>query len=78
LKTLFFVRDAERAVAEMARVLKPGGWLVIGELGRWSLWAVGRRMVRYALRYVHLAALGGLRNKSRGLDTSPNLLTCAG
>jgi 2-polyprenyl-3-methyl-5-hydroxy-6-metoxy-1,4-benzoquinol methylase len=41
---LCFVQDAERAVAEMARVLKPGGRLVIGELGRWSLWAVHRRV----------------------------------
>lgn len=41
---LCFVRDAERAVAEMARVLKPGGRLVIGELGRWSLWAAYRRL----------------------------------
>jgi ubiquinone biosynthesis O-methyltransferase len=41
---LCFVRDAERAVAEMARVLKPGGQLVIGELGRWSLWAAYRRV----------------------------------
>jgi ubiquinone/menaquinone biosynthesis C-methylase UbiE len=41
---LCFVRDAERAVAEMARVLKPGGRVVIGELGRWSLWAAHRRI----------------------------------
>lgn len=41
---LCFVRDAERAVSEMARVLKPGGRLVIGELGRWSLWAAYRRI----------------------------------
>ena len=41
---LCFVRDAERAIAEMARVLKPGGRLVIGELGRWSLWAAHRRI----------------------------------
>jgi SAM-dependent methyltransferase len=41
---LCFVQDAERAVVEIARVLKPGGRLVIGELGRWSLWAAYRRI----------------------------------
>jgi SAM-dependent methyltransferase len=41
---LCFIPDAGRAVAEMARVLKPGGRLVIGELGRWSLWAARRRI----------------------------------
>ncbi|MGB9113828.1 class I SAM-dependent methyltransferase [Bradyrhizobium sp.] len=41
---LCFVQDAEHAVTEIARVLKPEGRLVIGELGRWSLWAAQRRM----------------------------------
>jgi ubiquinone biosynthesis O-methyltransferase len=41
---LCFVQDAERAVTEIARVLKPDGRLVVGELGRWSLWAAQRRM----------------------------------
>lgn len=41
---LCFVDDAERAVREMARVLRPGGRLVIGELGRWSIWAALRRV----------------------------------
>lgn len=41
---LCFVQDAEHAVKEIARVLKPGGRLVIGELGRWSLWAAQRRI----------------------------------
>jgi SAM-dependent methyltransferase/nucleoside phosphorylase len=41
---LCFVPDAEHAVREMARVLRPGGRLVIGELGRWNLWAAKRRI----------------------------------
>lgn len=41
---LCFVEDADRAVAEMARVLKPGGRLVLGELGKLSLWAAIRRI----------------------------------
>jgi len=41
---LCFVRDPGPAIAEMNRVLKPGGRLVIGELGRWSLWAAHRRI----------------------------------
>lgn len=41
---LCFVRNAERAIAEIARVLKPDGHLVIGELARWNLWAVHRRV----------------------------------
>ena len=41
---LCLVPDDARAVAEMARVLKPGGVLLVGELGRWSLWAGWRRL----------------------------------
>ncbi len=41
---LCFVEHAEQSVAEMARVLKPGGRLIIGELGRWSLFAAHRRI----------------------------------
>jgi ubiquinone/menaquinone biosynthesis C-methylase UbiE len=41
---LCFVPHVERALLEMARVLKPGGRLVIGELGRYSLWATKRRI----------------------------------
>jgi len=41
---LCFIEDIERAVQEMARVLRPGGRLVLGELGRYSLWATKRRV----------------------------------
>lgn len=41
---LCFVAEPARLFAEAARVLRPGGVLVIGELGRWSLWAAGRRI----------------------------------
>lgn len=43
---LCFLDDAEarRSLREIARVLGPGGRLVIGELGRWSVWAARRRL----------------------------------
>lgn len=39
---LCFVDDATDVFAETARVLRPGGRLVIGELGKWSSWALQR------------------------------------
>ena len=41
---LCVVADGAAAVREAARVLRPGGRLVIGELGRWSVWAARRRV----------------------------------
>lgn len=41
---LCFAANAGLAVREMARVLAPGGRLVLGELGRFSVWAAERRI----------------------------------
>jgi SAM-dependent methyltransferase len=41
---LCFIPDAGRALAEMVRVLRPDGRLVVGDLGRWNLWAADRRV----------------------------------
>jgi ubiquinone/menaquinone biosynthesis C-methylase UbiE len=41
---LCFAKDAAPVFREMARVLRPGGQLVIGELGKWSTWAATRRL----------------------------------
>jgi len=42
--TLCFSDDLRQPIREMVRVLKPGGRLILGELGRWSLWAAQRRV----------------------------------
>jgi SAM-dependent methyltransferase len=41
---LCFVRNTGQAMSEIARVLQPGGRVVIGELGRWNSWAAFRRV----------------------------------
>jgi len=42
--TLCFVDDPRPTIGEIVRVLKPGGRLILGELGRWNLWAAQRRV----------------------------------
>jgi len=44
ITVLCFVPDPRAAVKEIARVLAPGGKLVLGELARFSVWAARRRM----------------------------------
>jgi ubiquinone/menaquinone biosynthesis C-methylase UbiE len=44
ITVLAFIPKPEIALGEIARVLKPGGRLVIGDLGKWSLWAASRRI----------------------------------
>jgi len=41
---LCFVEEPRAALRELARVLAPGGRLVLGELARWSSWGAMRRV----------------------------------
>jgi SAM-dependent methyltransferase len=49
----------------MARVLRPGGRLVLGELGRWSAWAATRRLKGWlgasTWKAAHFRSAGALR-----------------
>jgi len=42
--SLCFVPHPDQAVAEMRRVIAPDGRVVLGELNRWSSWALVRRL----------------------------------
>jgi SAM-dependent methyltransferase len=44
ITVLAFMPKPGLALAEIARVLRPGGRLVLGDLGKWSSWAAFRRI----------------------------------
>lgn len=67
---LCFVADTTTAFREMARVLRPGGRLVVGELGRHNAWAASRRVRGWlgsrTWRAAHFWTRGELRRHLRG------------
>lgn len=62
---LCFVREPLQVMREVRRVLRPGGSFVIGELGRYSSWALLRRVRGWlgssTWREAHFWTLGELR-----------------
>jgi len=71
---LCLIPDADTAVREIARVLKPGGRLVIGELGRWNLWAAWRRIRGWfgsrTWRHARFRTVNELRALAEGANLS--------
>jgi SAM-dependent methyltransferase len=62
---LCFAAVPEEVLREVARVLRPGGRLILGELNRWSLWALQRRLeglIRPTVyRQAHFRSINELR-----------------
>jgi len=75
---LCFVADAAPVFDELARVLRPGGRLVIGELNKWSSWAAARRLRAWLgsplWRKARFRTAGELRALARGAGLQPAAL----
>lgn len=44
ITVLTFIADVDAAIRELARVLRPDGRLIVGDLNKWSIWAARRRI----------------------------------
>ncbi|WP_287958630.1 class I SAM-dependent methyltransferase [Filomicrobium sp.] len=73
---LCFIPDAEQSIAEMARVLRPGGRLIVGELGRWNVWAAQRRIQGWMGNSVWRDAYFRTASELRRLVTRHGLTAC--
>ncbi|MGD9471174.1 MAG: class I SAM-dependent methyltransferase [Novosphingobium sp.] len=69
---LCFIDKPDMAVAEMARVLRPGGAIILGELGKTNVWAPVRRIkgwlgspVWRAARFRNAAELQGFLTRQK-------------
>ncbi|MBI2073209.1 MAG: methyltransferase domain-containing protein [Gemmatimonadetes bacterium] len=71
--TVLCVADRPAAIVrELGRVVRGGGQVVLGELGRWSLWAAGRRLGgRSGVRFWTARRLGALLGDAGLVAGSP-------
>ena len=91
ITVLCLVQSPSQVVGELARVLRPGGMLLLGELGRWSAWALVRRMRAWlgseSWKQAHFWTVGELQallghvqvdvKSIRGAVYYPPLASCA-
>jgi SAM-dependent methyltransferase len=74
---LCLLAEPEAVLTEIARVLAPGGRLVLGELGRYSAWAAARRVKGWLGNRIWRGARFWSRRELAELVESPGLRTTA-
>ncbi|MGE3689758.1 MAG: class I SAM-dependent methyltransferase [Novosphingobium sp.] len=77
ITVLCFIDRPDVAIAEMARVLRPGGHIILGELGKWNVWAAVRRIKGWLGSPVWRAARFRTAAELRSLLTRQGLLVRA-